>query len=459
MVSNGNLPKKIYNGDIIPIHRRAYQVSIQLQKYHICGGAIISDNQILTSSSCVLADRSVAYGNLKILSGTNDLMTGGKIHQVAYTIFHEDYNPHDFWTNDIAILVLSSSLEFNAICRPIDLVKKFSFSNKFRLTGWGINPTTNDIIQYLQELEIVSIYPRRQCELKYYNEMILHKSQYCLLPKSEGSQITQGSGGSPIISGHQVVGVLSTVDTRPNYPAIYTLVNGNLPKKVSGGAPVSTRRRPYHVSIQLQDFHICNGIIISSKYILTAASCVVADRNKFYGNIQILSGTNDLTENGEIHKVAYTIIHEEYDPHNFWIHDIAILKLEDEINFDKICKKAKTPEYRFTNHKLQVVGWSIDLSTNNMITILQQIRIQSMTNEVCKLEFFPEQKFHKTQFCALPLVPTAHITEGNGGSPIMSGKAVVGIVSLISMKLQDPAIYTRVYHYLEWIDYMKNKIQ
>lgn len=85
--------------------------------------------------------------------------------------------------------------------------------------------------------------------------------------------------------------------------------------------------------------------------------------------------------------------------------------MEKQFDFNNKFKEAKTPEYRYTIYKLHVIGWSIDLSTNNMITTLQQARIQTIANDVCNLEYFPDQKFHKMQFCALPYLPTAHITE------------------------------------------------
>lgn len=92
---------------MVPISRRPWQVSIQLRDYHICNGAIISEDRILTAASCVTYKPNILYGNIKILSGTNDLLSSSiesphrKIYKVAYTIVHEEYDPHSFWINDI----------------------------------------------------------------------------------------------------------------------------------------------------------------------------------------------------------------------------------------------------------------------------------------------------------------------------------------------------------------------
>ncbi|KAF7996590.1 hypothetical protein HCN44_002236 [Aphidius gifuensis] len=116
-VVNGNLPKKIIGGQTVQIEKYSYQVSIQYQNYHICGGSIISYHHILTAASCVSSDRNVYYANIEILSGTNDLMRqtiGWNINKVSRILLHEDYDPLNYWINDIGIMIFKQ-LIFNII--------------------------------------------------------------------------------------------------------------------------------------------------------------------------------------------------------------------------------------------------------------------------------------------------------------------------------------------------------
>lgn len=106
LVVNGNLPKKILGGNIVTIEKNPWQVSVQFQKQHICGGTIISGELVLTSASCVTSETDVIYGNIEVLSGTNDLTKNPediywRIHEVAFVIVHENYTPRLNWMNDI----------------------------------------------------------------------------------------------------------------------------------------------------------------------------------------------------------------------------------------------------------------------------------------------------------------------------------------------------------------------
>lgn len=109
-------------------------------------------------------------------------------------------------------------------------------------------------------------------------------------------------------------------------------MHGNLPKKIEGGITVEIFEHPHLVSLQIHDYHLCGGVIISEEHILSTASCVSADVGVFYGNILIMSATNNLDKKDpnnywELHKVAFTIIHEEYNPHFNWIHDIGKINI------------------------------------------------------------------------------------------------------------------------------------
>lgn len=43
---------RIVGGDIISLSEAPYQVSLQFQGKHICGGSIISENFVLTAAHC-----------------------------------------------------------------------------------------------------------------------------------------------------------------------------------------------------------------------------------------------------------------------------------------------------------------------------------------------------------------------------------------------------------------------
>lgn len=75
------------------------------------------------------------------------------------------------------------------LLRPASLPSNIYSSNLY-LIGWGENPVTGKMARFLQKIEIKSI-SQRKCEHKYDIKFTLTRAQYCLIPRSPTSQITQ----------------------------------------------------------------------------------------------------------------------------------------------------------------------------------------------------------------------------------------------------------------------------
>ncbi|XP_044018553.1 ovochymase-2-like [Aphidius gifuensis] len=223
----GNFARKIYGGKDVHIDKFPFQVSVQIRNYHICGGAIISNNHVLTAANCVLAERDVVYGNIQVLSGTRDIMYEPSTHdkkiiQVSHVIFHMMYDPLNNWINDIAILKLESPMTFTrALREPARVPPRNTLGRIYHVTGWGVDPVTLDLSRYLQRFEVNSIHPGI-CKLRYYKETDLSSTQYCFIPTLPTSGVSQGAGGSPVMYGRQILGVISLDSLDVNQPAIYT---------------------------------------------------------------------------------------------------------------------------------------------------------------------------------------------------------------------------------------------
>ncbi|KAF7989835.1 hypothetical protein HCN44_008509 [Aphidius gifuensis] len=214
------------------------------------------------------------------------------------------------------------------------------------------------------------------------------------------------------------------------------VVYGNSPNKIYGGEIGNIERYPYVVSIQYQNYHVCGGVIISQLHILTSASCVLAENNIVYGNIEILSGTNDLGKDDRIvywriYEVAYVIIHDRYEPQRNWINDLAILKLTSPMDLFRFREEASLVSLKMRRNGFHLVGWGVHPLTGITSRYLQMLHVRSIPPTACK---------------------------GSGGSPIMMGRKIVGIISFISMNPEKPAIYTLAPHYEDWIELIKQKV-
>lgn len=99
-----------------------YQCSLQLKsiQFHFCGCSIISDKYILTAAHCV---RGRNANQFQMLVGTNDLDNGGTYYEAESYEQHESFDDPAF-SNDVAVIRVKGSIEFNDRVQPIKLGKE-----------------------------------------------------------------------------------------------------------------------------------------------------------------------------------------------------------------------------------------------------------------------------------------------------------------------------------------------
>ncbi|XP_044009963.1 trypsin-like [Aphidius gifuensis] len=180
-------------------------------------------------------------------------------------------------------------------------------------------------------------------------------------------------------------------------------VHGNLPKKIHGGITVEIIEHPHQVSIQIQNYHLCGGVIISEEHILTTASCVSAD-----------------------------------------------VGLEKKMRFH-IRQRSATWPPKYPQSRLFVTGWGTNSEMNVMKNYLQLVKVKSISSRICKVRYYTEGTLTGNQYCLFPRPPLARITWGNSGSPVTIGTGVVGLISVVSLDHKLPTTYSRVYNYMYWI--------
>lgn len=97
---------------MVPIEQFPFQVSVQYNEHHNCGGSIISEDMILTAGHC-------ASSGLTVRAGSNYTMKGGSVHRVVQVIRHENFSINFVPKNDIALMQVSPKFKFDITRRPI----------------------------------------------------------------------------------------------------------------------------------------------------------------------------------------------------------------------------------------------------------------------------------------------------------------------------------------------------
>lgn len=143
------------------------------------------------------------------------------------------------------------------------------------------------------------------------------------------------------------------------------------------GSDADPGEAPYQCSLQIKSKHFCGCAILNSRFILSAAHCLLGyiievDLNiKKYNetyfflynfserprDVEVLVGTNNLKAGGTRYKTNKTFIHEDYDKSNY-AYDIALLRVQSPIEFNskvqpiEISHKVIQP-----GTPLKVTGW------------------------------------------------------------------------------------------------------
>lgn len=205
-----------------------------------CGGTLISDRYVLTAGHCT----RTRYGNVrKIRLGElnlerNDDGAEPQDFDVEQSITHPLYKQPKKY-NDIALIRLSTAVEFNRFIRPACLWTKFPIKhNKTIATGWGNTEFGGAKSDGLLKVAL-DIIDNNYCNSFYQDiRRILPQgitnSMMCAGILQGGKDTCQGDSGGPIqITSHEnpclfyIVGVTSFGKScgSANSPAVYTRVS------------------------------------------------------------------------------------------------------------------------------------------------------------------------------------------------------------------------------------------
>lgn len=170
-----------------------------------CGGSIISENHILTGAHCVYGlapgDIQVRVGEWQVNSYHEPLKYSD--YPVSGIVMHPDFNNNNLH-NDIAILTLSTPIEFNyhvnSICVP-DGTQSFSGTRCFA-TGWGKDSFEGNYQVILKHVDLPLV-DHYSCQEKLRKTRLgkyfrLHDSFICA-GGEEGKDACTGDGGGPLV--------------------------------------------------------------------------------------------------------------------------------------------------------------------------------------------------------------------------------------------------------------------
>ncbi|XP_073699750.1 mast cell protease 1A-like [Garra rufa] len=221
---------------------------------------------------------------------------------------------------------------------------------------------------------------------------------------------------------------------------------------IVNGREAKPHSRPYMVSVQTKNQHICGGFLISDRFVMTAAHC----RNSAQG-LTVVLGAHDLrnkNENSVRIKVDSYHPHPHYTSETFH-NDILLLKLEKNAQPNKNIKAISIPAKEDdieAGSNCSIAGWGLLETNGAQSSHLMEANVMVMNNKKC------ESKWGEEDFSA-SLMMCVHgnggSCDGDSGGPLVCGNIAVGITSFgdpdICNSAELPEVYTKISAFLPWI--------
>ena len=247
-------------------------------------------------------------------------------------------------------------------------------------------------------------------------------------------------------------------------------VNNYLDKKqpkIVGGELAPIGAYPWQVSLGVSwiadpySAHFCGGTVLSERWIITAAHCVV---DTSPARIAITAGTNTLVAGATRRNVKLIIVHKSYDPIKD-DNDVALMELTDPLPTGIFIKPIPllTPTAEsvllIEDAPLAVTGWGATEFGGNKVRDLRHLnKLPFVPTLTCNDVSAYNGRITENMICAGPRLGGKDSCQGDSGGPLTVETAttpkLAGIVSW-GEKCAEPdkvGVYTRVTRYVDWVN-------
>ncbi|XP_065433691.1 transmembrane protease serine 3 [Chrysemys picta bellii] len=175
-----------------------WQVSLQFQGFHLCGGSIITPWWIVTAAHCVYDLYLPSSWSVQVGFVTQQ-DTSVNPYSVEKIIYHRNYKPKTMG-NDIALMKLAAPLALNGLIEPICLPnfgEHFPEGKMCWISGWGATAEGGDTSETMN-FAGVPLISNKVCNHRDVYGGIITSSMLCAGFLKGGVDTCQGDSGGPL---------------------------------------------------------------------------------------------------------------------------------------------------------------------------------------------------------------------------------------------------------------------
>ncbi|XP_046608839.1 transmembrane protease serine 9-like [Neodiprion virginianus] len=238
--------------------------------------------------------------------------------------------------------------------------------------------------------------------------------------------------------------------------------NGNQDQeRIVGGHSADVGEWPWIAALFNMNRQFCGGSLIDESHILSAAHCVAQMSSWDVAGLTVRLGDHNIKTNNEVRhverRVRRIVRHRGFDSRTLY-NDVAILTLDKPVAFTEQIRPVCLPSgsQLYSGKTATVIGWGSLRESGPQPAVLQEVAIPVWTNSECRSKYGAAAPggIIESFLCAGKAAMDS--CSGDSGGPLMINDGrwtQVGIVSwgIGCGKGQYPGVYTRVTHFLPWI--------
>nr|XP_012291252.2 granzyme M [Aotus nancymaae] len=229
----------------------------------------------------------------------------------------------------------------------------------------------------------------------------------------------------------------------------------NFAAQIIGGQEVAPHSRPYMASLQENGSHLCGGVLVHPKWVLTAAHCLPQRRAR----LRLVLGLHALEGPGLTFHIKSVVQHPRYRPAPALENDLALLKLERKVRPSRTIRPLalpSKPQVVAAGARCSVAGWGLTQQGGHLAQVLQELDVHVLDTRMCNNSRFWSGSLLPNMVCLAAASEHQAPCKGDSGGPLVCGKrqVVAGVLSFSSRICADtfkPPVATAVAPYVPWI--------